>query len=183
MSFSPFHYGPVDIIGVKGPIIFNNIRFHLSRSEKAHVDYYIQKYTPIYQTLERFNELISINVLIRNVSLEDAVRQKAGELNKRQETDKICSYSITKGTDGRESIIDYVLSTEKNDELTAVEFTISRYKEVELQDHTKAILIYSYTKTANGKDKIDFFTNLSKDRKKFMDLMNLQELPKIRIKE
>lgn len=183
MSFSASKFGPVDILGVKGPILFNNTRFHLTRSEKTNVDYYVQKYSPIYQTLERFNESITINILVRNISLEDAVKQKAGELNKRQETDKVCSYSITKDPDGKESIIDYVLSTEKNGELTTAEFTISRFKEIELTSHTKAILIYSYTKATNGKNIIDFFTNLPTDRIKFLDLINLQELPKIRIKE
>ncbi len=183
MSFSTLQKEPLDKVGVKGPIIFNNARFHLTKSEKTNMDYFVQKYMPMYQTLERFYEFITVNVLIRNLSLEDAVKQKAGELNKRMETDKVCNYSITKGTDGRESVVDYVLSTENNGELTDVEFTISRYKEIELQDHTKAILIYSYTKAAKGRDIIDFFTNLPKDRKKFLDLVNLQELPKIRIKE
>lgn len=183
LSFSTLQDEPVDIIGVKGPIIFNNTRYHLAKAQRPNVDYYFQEYLPIDETVKRFNQLITISVLKRNVSLEDAVKQKAGELNKRMETDKVCNYSITQGPDGRDSMVDCILSTEKDGEITAAEFVIYRFKEIEIQDHTKAILIYSYSKRAYGKEIYTFFTNLPKDRKELLNLMSLQELPKIRIKE
>ncbi len=183
MSFSTLQNEPVERIGVKGPIIFNNIRFHLARSQKPNVDYYYQEYVPVDETVKKFNNLITVNVFIRNSSLENAVQQKAGELNKRMETDKVCNYSITKGPDGKDSVIDCVLSYEKDGEITAAEFVIYRFKEIELQDRTKAILIYSYSKRSYETDIYDFFTSLPEGRKELLSVMNFQELPKIRIKE
>ena len=183
MSFSTFQNEPIDRIGVKGPIIFNNTRYHLSTAQRPNVDYYFQEYVPIDEAVKKFNQLITVNVFIRNSSLENAVQQKAGELNKRMEKDKVCNYSITQGPDGKDSIIDCVLSYEKDGEITAAEFVIYRFKEIELQNHTRAILIYSYSKRSYDTDIFDFFTSLPKDRKELLDLMSLQELPKIRIKE
>ena len=183
MSFLPSMDGPVDIIGVKGPIVFNNTRFHLVLSQRPNVDYYFQQYLPIDETLKRFSHLITVNVFIKNVSLEDAVKQKIGELNKRMETDKVCNYTINKGPDGKDSVIDAVLSYEKEGEIIAAEFVIYRFKQIELQDHTNAILVYSYSQKSYGSEIYSLFTGLPNDRKKLLDLMNLQELPKIRIKE
>lgn len=183
MSFSTFQNEPVERIGVKGPIVFKNTRFYLARAQRPNVDYYIQEYVPIDENVKRFNQLITISVLIRNVSLEGAVQQKAGELNKRMETDKVCNYSINKGPDGKDSIIDCVLSYEKEGEIAAAEFVIYRFEQIQLQEHANAILIYSYSKRSYETDIYDFFTSLPNARKELLNLMSLQELPKIRIKE
>lgn len=182
-SFSTFQNKPTERIGVKGPIEFNKTNFLLAWSQRPNVDYYVQEYLPKDETLERFNEMITINVFVRDVSVENAIAQKTAELSKRKETDKVCNYSVTQSPDKKENMVDCILSAERDGELTVVEFIIYRYRQIELENHKKALLVYSYSKRSYGTDILPFFTHLKEQRKDLLNTMILKDLPKIKLQE
>ncbi|MEO5776200.1 MAG: hypothetical protein ABIQ27_04800 [Flavobacterium sp.] len=183
MSFSTFQNEPIERIGLKGPIEFNKTEFKLAWSEKPNANYFVQEYLPKNETVEKFNQLITVNVFVMDVSVENAIQQKEAQLTKRKETDKVCNYSLISSPDGKESILDCILSTEKNGELDVVEFIIYRYKQIELENHKKALLVYSYSKRSYGEDITKFFKNLSQERENLLNTMIAKEMPEIKIKE
>lgn len=181
--FSTTYAQVIERIGVKGPIEFNLTKFSLAWSEKPNADYFVQEYLPKNETLENFNKLITINVFVTDITIENAIQQKVNQLTKRKETDKVSNFSVINSPDGKESIIDCVLSAEKNGELNIVEFIIYRYKQIELKNQRKALLIYSYSKRSYGKNIPSFFKKLKNERVELLNIMISQELPKIDLNE
>lgn len=183
ITFSTIKSQTTERIGLKGPINFNNTEFNLAWSQKPNASYYVQEYLPKKETLEKFNELITVNVFVLDVSVEQAIQQKTRELTKRKETDKVCNFSVINSPDGKESILDCLLSSEKNGELEIVEFIIYRYKQIELENHKKALLIYSYSKRSYGENITKFLKNLGNDREDLLNKMISKEMPEIKTTE
>ncbi|WP_268847018.1 hypothetical protein [Flavobacterium aestivum] len=173
----------IERIGLKGPINFNKTEFNLAWSEKPNDNYYIQEYLPKNETVEKFNELITVNLFVLDVSVENAIHQKVSELTKRKETDKVCNFSVINSPDGEESILDCLLSSNKNDELDIVEFIIYRYKQIELDNHKKALLVYSYSKRSYGNKITKFLQNLATERENLLNVMISTKIPETKIKE
>lgn len=180
--FSTAKSQTIERIGLKGPIEFNNTEFILAWSQKPNANYYVQEYLPKNETVERFNELITVNVFVLDVTVEKAIQQKVNELTKRKEIDKVCNFSVIDSPDGTESILDCLLSSGNDQKLDVVEFVIYRYKQIELENHKKALLIYSYSKRSYDENIIKFLNGLSSERESLLNVMISAEMPKIRIK-
>jgi hypothetical protein len=181
MSFSTNKNEPIERIGLKGPIEFNKTKFTLAWSEKPNANYYVQEYLPKNETVERFNELITVNVFVVDISVESAVQQKINELTKRKETDEVCNFSTMESPNGKEIILDCLLSAQTNNKLDLVEFIMYKYKQIELENNKKAILVYSYSKRSYEGKITKFFENLGTERNKLLKVMASKELPKIQI--
>lgn len=182
MSFSSINTDPVERIGIKGPIEFNKTDFFLAWSEKPSENYYVQEYLPKNETVDSFNQLITVNVFVVDVSVDNAIQQKQQELTERKKTDKVCNFSLIKSPDGKESILDCLLSSGKQDKLDVIEFIIYRYKQIELENHRKALLVYSYSKRSYGDNIISFLKDLKTERTNLLNTMIAIELPKIKLK-
>jgi hypothetical protein len=183
MSLAHTENQPIERIGLKGPIEFNKTPYYLAWSDKPNATYYVQEYLPKNETVERFNQMITVNVFVMDVSVEEGIQQKVVQLTKRKETDRVCVFNVIKSPDPKESILDCVLSLEKDGELDVAEFIIYRYKQIELENHQKALLIYSYSKRSYGKDIPAFLKNVSTERSKLLNMMMTKELPNLKIKE
>lgn len=183
MSFSTIGEEPVERIGLKGPLVFDKTNFSLAWTAHPNENYYVQEYLPKNETVEHFNQLLTVHVFTMDVSVDSAVEQKVKELNKRKETDKVCNFSIMKSPDGKESIIDCLLSSGSNDKVDIVEFIIYRYKQIELKNNKKALLIYAYSKRSYDDKITPFFKNLQTDRPELLSMMTSTQMPTILIKE
>lgn len=88
-----------------------------------------------------------------------------------------------KSPDGKESILDCLLSSGNNDKIDIVEFIIYRYKQIDLKNNKKALLIYAYSKRSYDDKITSFLENLKNERTDLLNVMTSKELPKIAIKE
>jgi len=61
------------------------------------------------------------------------------------------------------------------------EFNIYRYKQIDLGDKGKALLVYAYSKRAYGNDITPFLKNLKPDRINLLNIMSASEIPTITI--
>ncbi|MDR2149202.1 MAG: hypothetical protein LBE91_22405 [Tannerella sp.] len=172
---------PVDRMGVKGPLKFNGINFNLAWTDRPRDTYYIQEYLPDGERVENFNQLLTIHILDTDVSLPRAVEQKENELTERKKTDPVCNYKIIKSADGKEFIIDFLLGESKDGEMTIVEFNIYRYREIQINNNPKALLIYAYSKRAYGDNITAFLQKLADDRTIYLNEMASTEIPAITI--
>jgi hypothetical protein len=181
MSFTNSNQEPVDRIGVKGPLTFNNTTFNLSWTSKPSDNYYIQEYLPNGENADRFNQMMSIFLLVGETKLKDAVQQKVKELNARKKTDPTCNYVVNQNPDKTEYMVDFVLGESKNDKMEVEEFNIYRYKQIDLGDKKKGVLVYAYSKRAYGDDITPFFQNLKTDRANLLNAMIGSEMPTIHL--
>lgn len=181
LFLSSFDTDPIERLNVKGPLSFNNTSFSLAWTSKPNETYYIQEYLPTGESLEKFNQMLTIYVLDKNIKAEDAVSQKIRELDNRKKTDTVCNYTVIESPDGKEFIVDFILSENRNDKLNTIEFNIYRYKLVELGHKKKGILLYAYSKRAYGDDITPFFNSLAKSRVNLINEIANSELPTIQI--
>lgn len=172
-----------EYLSVEGPLKFNQTDFELKWTEQPNDKYYIQEYLPKDENLKDFNQMLTMHLFDMDVKLKDAVSQKVIELGKRKETDALCNYQVTESPDGKEFIVDFILSENVDDELAIVEFNIYHYRQIELGKKHKAIAVYAYTKRSYRSDISNFFKRLKDDRNSHLKEMTSIEKPKIILKK
>lgn len=179
LSFTLTDDDAKDHLKVPGPLQFNNTSFALVWSERPNNNYYVQEYLPKGDTLDHFNQLLTLSVLIKSISPEQAVNLKIAELEVRKKTDPTCKYDLTKSSDGKEYILDFLMGESKDNLMTVAEFNIYRYKEVELKNKQKALILYSFSKRGYGKNIVPFYKNLKQERIHLIKTMTEVKIPKI----
>jgi hypothetical protein len=181
MSFTTFNSEPVDRIGVKGPLTFNETSFNLAWTDKPNDTYFIQEYLPKDEKVESFNQMLTLHLFDKDIKVKNAVKIKVQELENRKKTDPTCQYEVTESPDGKEIIVDCILGESKGDKMSIMEFNLYRYKQVELDNNKRGILIYAYSKRAYGDDITPFLQNLGKDRGALLNVMIGSEIPIIKL--
>jgi hypothetical protein len=181
LSFNNLLANPIDMIGVPGPLAFNNISYELAWSDKPRDTYFIQEYLPAGEKVESFNQMLTIHLFNVDVTVEEAVQKKVNELNNRAKTDPTCNYEVMKSPDGKEIIIDFTLGEEKNGEITIAEFNIYRYKLIDAENDKTALLVYAYSKRSYGDEINGFFKSLKTERPELIKTMSETELPEIKL--
>ncbi len=172
---------PIDRLGVKGPLVFNKTNFNLSWTDKPNENYFIQEYLPEGEKADSFNQMLTIHFFNTDVSTKEAVAQKIKELIVRKKTDAVCNYEVNESPDGKEFIIDFLLGESKNDRMTIVEFNVYRYKQIEISNNRKAVVVYAYSKRSYGHGITEFFKTLKQDRINFLNQMISADLPSLTI--
>jgi hypothetical protein len=168
-------------MGIKGPLMFNNTTFNLTWAERPSETYFIQEYLPKGEKVERFDQMLTLHLFDKDITVKNAVKQKLQELDKRKKTDPICNYQVTEGPDGKEFMVDFLLGESKGEEMTIVEFNVYRFKQVDLGDKKKGILIYALSKRAYGDDITFFLKNLGKDRTDLLNAMISSAIPAVKL--
>ncbi len=182
-SFTTLNIDSPDKLGVKGPLEFSKTIFKLSWSDHPRPDYYIQEYLPEGESMEKFNQMLSIHLFATDIKLKDAVKQKTSELTKRKKTDGVCNFIVTESPDGKENIVDFLLGESKGDKMTIVEFNVYRYKQIDLGNNRTGIMVYAYSKRSYGDGITQFFNTLKEDRVAYLNQMIGAKLPTLIINE
>lgn len=183
LSFTKATNDPIERVGVKGPLKFNGTSFALSWSEHPKDFYYIQEYLPQGENFDHYNQMVTLHVFDKDVSAEDAMKQKVKELEIRKKTDKVCNYEVHQNGDETEFMVDFLLSQSDGDTLAVVELNVYHYKKVPLGNNKIGILVYAYTKRSYGDAIPDFMQKLGDDREKMLYAMQTNILPEINIKK
>lgn len=172
----------LDRIGISGPITFNSTEFQLRWSDKPNDNYYIQEYLPLEETLEHFNQMVTYHLFITDLSPEEAVTQKAKELELRKESDEVCRYSVLNNPDKTEYVIDFVLSDNKDKDNFIVEFNAYRYKRVKINKKTSGLLVFAYTKRGYNDGAITLLSDLKTKRTEHLNEVISLQYPSIKLK-
>lgn len=170
-----------DRIGVKGPLTFNGVNYNLAWSDKPKDYYYIQEYLPEGEKPESFNQMMTIHLFVTEMSVYDAVQQKVKELKRRKNTDPLCNYQVTESPDGKEYMVDFLLSESRGDEMTIAEFNVYRYKQVDLGNNQTGLLVYAYSKRSYGDDITGFLTILKDEKINYLKEMAAVEIPAVTV--
>lgn len=182
LSLAAFAQEPVEGIGVQGPLVFDNTQFHLAWTSHPNEHYWMQEYLPTGETVESFNQMLGIHLIETDFGVEEVIRRKMGELNERKSTDPVCNYQVTESPDGKEYMLDAIMGASEHDKMTAVEFTILRFKQVEIAKGKKAMLIYAYCRRSYGDNIMPFLQTLGENRIGYLNAMIASEIPTISVK-
>ncbi len=172
----------IDRIGVNNPLIFNKTNFNIYWTAKPNDTYYIQEYLPEGYNSSNYVQMLTIHLFKTDLSTKDAVGQKLEELKTRKKTDEVCNYKVIESPNGKEFIVDFLMSESINDKISVIEFNIYRYKQIKISNK-KALLVYCYTKRSFGAETADFLKSLKTDRTKYINEIISSQLPTINLVE
>ena len=166
---------------IPGPLDYAGTEFLLTRSSHPSKVLYVQDYIPRDATLADFGEMVPIYYFQKDINIEDAVKQKVQEIQRKMENDKFASVNLTESPDGSDFVVDYVITKSPEGKTPSAEFNIYRFKEIN-NGTSKDLMILVYTKRSNG-DLKTLTKNFSKSKNFELDRMIGFKVPELKIIE
>lgn len=164
---------PKDYINAGKQIKFNDTTYKLKWSANPSQNYYKQEYLQHGSTLENYKEMITIDVLVGNISPEQAVEIKTDELKARKASDPVTNFQVFKKDN--EYVLDFCICDGKR----ILEWNLYRYVKVNKASKEYLVLI-AYTKRGTLDEGKSFFKTLKESRNEMILSLDKLALPKMR---
>lgn len=136
---------PVERLSVPGPLQLDGQQYHFAWSSHPYPQFYKQEYLPAGQTLERYRQMLMLDLLVAGVTPGQLAAEKIEELRKRKETDPVANYEVIVSKDGSSVLLDFVISAPDAQGSPIVEWNAYRYQAV-----PKGVLLYGISRRGYG---------------------------------
>ncbi|WP_373707688.1 hypothetical protein [Kaistella sp.] len=163
-------------------IKLNGTDFDLSWSSHPSENYYKQEYVPSDNVVEKYKEMIAVELVVGDLTAKDAVNQKIQEIEARKATDRVSNYALKEDTETKELILDFMMS-EGAGESTILEWNVYRYKNYEDAGGNKGISLFSLSKRGYGIDVAQFGPDIRDNRPRYMVEFLALPRPSINLKK
>jgi hypothetical protein len=169
----------IDSITSYNAILFEKETYTIAWSNSNKV-YYKQEYIRAKDSLDKFNKMITIDILVSDLTAKDVVAKKISEIEARKGKDPVANYQIIENEKTGEFLLDFLMS-----EGDLYEWNAYRYKTINT-NKGKAVLLFAYTfRSFEGAElNLDnFFPYLKKNRIKLIEKVAAYTLPTITLKD
>ena len=163
-------------------IKLNGTDFTLSWSSHPSENYYKQEYVPSDNVVEKYKEMIAVELVVGDLTAKDAVNQKIQEIEARKATDRVSNYALKEDTETKELILDFMMS-EGAGESTILEWNVYRYKNYEDVGGNKGISLFSLSKRGYGIDVAQFGPDIRDNRPRYISEFLALPRPSINLKK
>lgn len=172
----------IDRLNIPGPITFNANEYFLTWSKQNSATWAQQQYILRDDDFKNYKELINISYFDKEIDLETAVKQKVEYVEKRKEKtqDKYSFVGVTESPDGKEIIVDYLVTVVPKDGESYAEYNIDRFKNYDVSGK-KSFVIFSYSKRVAGDLKYAAKA-LNKERSRLMEAVITTAVPVVTYK-
>lgn len=172
----------IDRLTVPGPLAFNENEYFLTWSKQNSATWAQQQYILRDDDFNNYKELINLSYFDKEIDLETAVKQKVEYVEKRKERtqDKYSFVGVTESPDGKEIIVDYLVTVVPQEGESYAEYNIDRFKNFDVNGK-KSFLIFSYSKRIAGDLKYASKA-LSKERNRLMEAVIKTAIPTVTYK-
>lgn len=135
-----------DYLNVPGPVRFNDTAFNLAWSSNPNANYYKQEYIPSGETVEKYNQMLLLEVVIGELTVADAVRAQVNLIQQRKKTDKVAQYQVIENPATGEVILDFMMSAGNKKEVNIVEWNAYCYKPYKDEKGRSGIMLFAISK-------------------------------------
>jgi hypothetical protein len=180
-GFSPKKEPVKDYLNIPGPISFNSTDFKLAWSSNPTATYFKQEYVPAGEVVERYNQMIMVEAVYGNLTVQDAVRAQVNVIQQRKKTDKVAQYQVIENPDTGEIILDFLMSAGTKKALNIVEWNAYRYQAFEDEKGRKGILLFAISRRGHDDNITAFLKNLKDERIPMINLLGQYELPAVKV--
>lgn len=172
-----------DYLNVPGPLQFRQVAYKLAWTTHPQANYYKQEYLAPGQSLEKFKNLVTIDVLTGSTTPKDAAGAKIAELKQLKATNPIVNYQVFE-KDG-EVLLDFLISENTPDgrSVSVVERNVYRYKSFKDKNGKAGLLLFAASERAYGKDIDQFFAHLKAHHGDLLNAVAGDALPTITVTE
>ncbi|RRQ46517.1 hypothetical protein [Chryseobacterium sp. SC28] len=172
----------IDRLNIPGPLTFNNNEYLLTWSKQNSPTWAQQQYIMRDDDFNNYKELINISYFDKEIPLETAVKQKVEYVEKRKEAtkDKYSFVNVTESPDGKEIVVDYLVTVVSKDAEPYAEYNMDRFKSYDAGGK-KSFVIFSFSKRIAG--DLKYATKaLSKQRNQLMEAIITTPVPPVTYK-
>ena len=172
----------IDRLNIPGPLKFNESEYFLAWSKQNSATWAQQQYILRDDDFKNYKELINISYFDKEIDMEMAAKQKVDYVEKLKEKnqDKYAFVGVTESPDGKEMIVDYLITVSPKEGESYAEYNIDRFKSFDVNGK-KSFLIFSYSKRLAGDLKYAS-RSLSKERSKLMEAVITTAVPPVTYK-
>ncbi len=172
----------IDRLSIPGPLTFRESEYFLSWSKQNSPTWAQQQYILRDDDFKNYKELINISYFDKEIDIDTAVKQKVEYVEKRKERsqDKYSFVNVTESPDGKEIVVDYLVTVVPKEGESYAEYNLDRFKNYEAGDK-KSFVIFSYSKRIVGDLKYASKA-LSKERSRLMEAIITTAIPPVTYK-
>lgn len=164
-----------DMLGVPGPVSFQDTQFDLAWTSHPTADYFKQEYVPAGQKVEHYDQMFIVEA--GNGSNPGAAAiAKIEELKKRGKTDAYVNYALISNPATGEFLLDFLLSDDSSGALI-VEWNAYRY--APLSGKT-GVALYAISRRSYGDDVDKFLSDLKESRPRAIDALARFDAPPLK---
>lgn len=172
----------IDRLNIAGPLTFRESEYFLTWSKQNSPTWAQQQYILRDDDFKNYKELINFSYFDKEIDMETAVKQKVEYVEKRKDRtqDKYSFVSVTESPDGKEIVVDYLVTVVPQEGESYAEYNIDRFKGFDAGGK-KSFLIFSYSKRLVGDLKYAS-KSLTKERSRLMEGVITMAIPPITYK-
>lgn len=162
-----------DAVGVPGPLMFEGESFDLAWTSHPTETFYKQEYVPAGQTVEAYDAMFMIDVLVDGPTPDVAANTMVQSLTERKTTDPVVNFEVIKNEATGEVILDFTLSSDDGQTLI-VEWNAYRYVPVD-----GGLAMFGISRRGYDDGATDFLTELKATRTSGIQALAEMELPEV----
>jgi hypothetical protein len=164
-------------IGIAGPIPFGGVPFKLAWTSHPSPQYYKQEYLPAGQSVDRYNSMLMIDLIVSGTTVAQSARTMIQNLQVRKATDPVVNYDVITNHATGDMILDFVMSATGADGKEILEWNAYRYSK-----QGSGVRMVGISRRVYGDDVAPFLQNqLGAVRKRDIDALSKLVLPAIRV--
>jgi hypothetical protein len=172
-----------DYLSIPGPVTFGDTSFELAWSSNPNANYYKHEYLPAGESLERFNEMLIIEVITGELTLSEAVNTKVKELMNRKSNDPYSNYEVIENPKTGEYILDFIVSDSNGGEANIVEWNAYRYVKLKDKSDRNGVMLFAISRRAYGEGISDFLKVLKSNRSEGISMLSSFDVPNVKLSE
>ncbi|RWY55809.1 hypothetical protein [Mucilaginibacter gilvus] len=170
------YYGTSDII------TFNKADFKLSWSSHPNAVYYKHEYLPKGDIADHFIDMVLLDFVQGDFSAKDALSAQVKTILERKKTDAVCNYQVNQSPDGKQFILDFLMSQSSGNKIELLEWSAYHYKEYTDKAGHKGVLMLGVSHRAYRDGTTALITNLSEFRKENIKALIGIPFPEIQVR-
>lgn len=169
---------PVDRLGVKGPVNFDNKAYNLAWSVHPADNYYKQEYVQQGEDVKKYKTMILLEAATGAITAKDAMNGKVAELKSMSSSNPFINYETSYNEEKKEYILDFVITQNTSDNKSAViaERNVYRYKTL---PGNKGVMLFAVSMRSYDADTKNFLAGIKNGRKSLVDKVWAYNLPTV----
>ena len=172
----------VDYYDISQSIDFNGLKYRLSWSSHPNNQYYKQEYIPQGNSISKFEDMVVIDFLRSDITLLNAVQAQIKILTDRKKTDAVCNYNLVNSPDGKEYILDFLMSEGDSNGISILEWNAYHYKVYVDKAGHKGVLLFGVSHRAYDDKVQTFLASLKTYRDTYTNALIGYSMPEIQVK-
>ncbi len=168
--------------GTPEQLSFDKALYNLSWSSHPNEIYYKHEYIPKGEIPEHFNNMILLDFVQTDMSVEQAAKAQEKKLIERKKTDASCNYQMIVSPDGKEIVLDFLMSQAKGDAVNLLEWSAYRYKAYTDKAGHRGILLFGICRRAYDDKVKNFLSTLAVTRGEGINHLIAYKIPEIQLK-